>query len=277
MNDDDLNISFKKIIKWLIGLILAAIILIPVAFVFYLNMSTPVFSYRYVDTKNLVGEITKDVKFDSNAKGINIQLTSDMMNSYIDDELKDLDLGLPKQIQIMDVHIGTKEGRAYANLKALGFIKVPISAGITLNTTDTQATVSFTNFRLAELPLTQDIIDKVTGGKKLSYTIKMKDLNAIPYFQIKSVGWKSYGINLFYEIDYKAIYDMLRRRPERMAAEIAGLIEKNQALSPMLDLVMYLSNSEQLTLNEIKYYMDMLLENQQVADALIDMVKNGEL
>ena len=47
MYDDDLNISFKKIIKWLIGLIVAAIILIPVAFVFYLNMSTPVFSYKW--------------------------------------------------------------------------------------------------------------------------------------------------------------------------------------------------------------------------------------
>ncbi|HBN82373.1 MAG TPA: hypothetical protein DDZ89_00865, partial [Clostridiales bacterium] len=84
-------------------------------------------------------------------------------------------------------------------------------------------------------------------------------------------------INLFYEIDYKEIYNILRRRPERMARDLAVLIEKNQALSPMLDLVMYLSNTEELTLNEIKYYLDMLLENQQVADALFDMVKSGNL
>ena len=217
------------------------------------------------------------MEYDSAAKGINIQLTSDMINSYIDDEMKDMDLGLPKQIQIMDVHIDTREARAFLNLKALGFIKVPVSAAIAMNNSDSQATISLTNFMIAELPLKQETIDKLTKGQKLSYSIKMNDLNVVPYFNIKSVGWKSYGINLFYEIDYKEIYNILRRRPERMARDLAVLIEKNQALSPMLDLVMYLSNTEELTLNEIKYYLDMLLENQQVADALFDMVKSGNL
>lgn len=276
MYDEDLNISLKTVIKWIISLAIAAIILIPIVFIFYLNLNTPVFSYNYTNTKNLMQEITNDVEFNSSTKGITIKLTSDMINSYVDDEIEDKDLGLPKKIEMMDVHIDTGLGRAFFNLKAYG-IKAPVSAAITLKQTESQASVSLSNFKLAELPLDQKTIDKLINGQKLSYSIKMKDLNVIPYFQIKSINWKSNGIHLFYEIDYKEVYNRLRRRPERMAGELATLIEKNQALAPMLDLVIYLSNSDELTLNEIKYYLDMLLENQAVADALIDMVKSGNL
>lgn len=276
MYDEDLNISLKTVIKWIISLAIAAIILIPIVFVFYLNLNTPVFSYNYTNTKNLMQEITNDVEFNSSTKGITIKLTSDMINSYVDDEIEDKDLGLPKKIEMMDVHIDTGLGRAFFNLKAYG-IKAPVSAAITLKQTESQASVSLSNFKLAELPLDQKTIDKLINAQKLSYSIKLKDLNVIPYFQIKSINWKSNGIHLFYEIDYKEVYNRLRRRPERMAGELATLIEKNQALAPMLDLVIYLSNSDELTLNEIKYYLDMLLENQAVADALIDMVKSGNL
>ncbi len=275
MYDDEFSISFKTVFKWFLGFIIAIIILIPIGFVLYLNIQTPVFSYNYINTNNIMQQLTKDVKFNTETKGVSIRLTPDIMNSFIDDEIKDLDLGLPDKIQITDIHLDTEKGRAFLNLKAYG-IKIPLSAAITLTQSKTQATISFSSFRLADIPISQDFIKKYAGDK-LSYTIKLGDINVIPYFDIKTVSWKSSGINLFYEIDYEEVYRMLRRRPDQIASEIAAFVDKNQRLAPMLDLVTYLANSEQLTINEIKYYLDMLLSNQDVADTLIEMVKSGAL
>jgi hypothetical protein len=276
MYNDYYEISFKKILKWIRAIIILVILLSPVAVITYLNVNTPVFSYKYISTQNLMQQLTSNVEFNSATKGITVRVTSDMINSYIDDEIKKMDLGLPEKIEILDVHVDTQQGRAFVNLKAY-FLKLPISAAITLKQTDTTVTISFSGFKLADLPLKQEWVDKFLKGQKLTYSMRLSELDVVPYFKIKSINWKANGIDVFYEVDYQQIYNQLRRRPDRIAAELTQIIEKNQALAPMLDLVTYLANTDELTLNEIKYYLDMLLENQQVADALIDMVKSGQL
>lgn len=276
MYNDYYEISFKKILKWILAIIILVILLSPVAVITYLNVKTPVFSYKYISTQNLMQQLTSNVEFNSATKGITVRVTSDMINSYIDDEIKKMDLGLPEKIEILDVHVDTQQGRAFVNLKAY-FLKLPISAAITLKQTDTTVTISFSGFKLADLPLKQEWVDKFLKGQKLTYSMRLSELDVVPYFKIKSINWKANGIDVFYEVDYQQIYNQLRRRPDRIAAELTQIIEKNQALAPMLDLVTYLANTDELSLNEIKYYLDMLLENQQVADALIDMVKSGQL
>ncbi|MDD4296572.1 MAG: hypothetical protein PHC69_06395 [Ruminiclostridium sp.] len=255
--------------KWWFYVIIAVVIIIiavPLTTIIRLNKSVYDLSYNYVKLEDPLTEIAKKyVYYEAETKTLEVELNQDIINSFLKDQLAQMDLGLPEKLTIQDAALVTADKRIYINAK-YGAINLPISAELKISYDDTGINVSADNFNLGNKKA-PGFVTKRIPTDQLAYAIKYSELGLPDVFAVKDIKFSTGNMNVFVELKV----DKIKELAKSYRGDIEAAINNIKATSSDTVVTFIDRAIQEGLLSDANFdkYVDSILGNEELVNSAV--------
>ncbi len=263
--------------KWWFYVIIAVVIIIiavPIATIVRLNKSVYDLSYDYVKLDEPLTEIAKKYTYyEAATKTLEIELNQDIINSFLKDQLAQVDLGLPEKMTVQEAAIKTADKRIYVNAK-YGSINLPLSAELKITYDDVGITVSADNFNLGEKKA-PGFVTKRIPTDQLKYSFSYAELGLPDVFAVKDIKYSTGNLNVFVELKVDQIKDLAKSYRGEIEKGINNLkSSSSETVAIFIDRVL-----QEGLLSDANFdkYVDSVLDNEELVNSAVQFAFASDL
>jgi len=256
--------------KWLIitiiAVVIVAILAIPLGIILNVHNSVYDTSFEYIEVEDLLAEIaTKHLYYNAEDKTVEIELSQDMINSIIKDNLEGMDLGLPAKMSLQGVLFNTKDQRIYINAK-YGNLNLPISLKVNLNTSDDGITISADDILLGKMKAPGFVKNQLPTDM-LTFEVKYDDFGIPKVFSIKDIKFGSGTVKAVVQLDVDKIVEMAMGYRSDLMKEINSFKRSQGGIvANFLDKILATGVLDEAKVRE---YVEEILNNGELVNSAI--------
>lgn len=255
--------------KWWFYVILAVVIIliaVPLGTIIRLNNSVYDLSFNYVKVDDLLTELVKkNVYYEADTKTLEIEINQDLINSFIQDQLAQLDLGLPEKLKIQGAIFNAADQRVYINAK-YGSISLPISALLHIVPDETGINLYVDSINLGDKKAPGIVANQIPTDQ-LKYSIKYSDLGVPQIFTIKEIKYSTGNVNVYVQLDVDAIKALARDYRNQLETSINSFkLTAGETVATFIDRAL----AEGVLSDEnVNKYVDQVLGNEELVNSAL--------
>ncbi|HHW32111.1 MAG TPA: hypothetical protein GXX20_10655 [Clostridiaceae bacterium] len=256
--------------KWLlitiIAVVVVAIVAIPLGIVLSVHNSVYDTSFEYIEVEDLIAEIaTKHVYYNAGDKTVEIEISQDMINSIIKDNLEGMDLGLPAKMSLQSVLFNTKDQRIYINAK-YGNLNLPVSLKVNISSNDDGITIMADDMLLGRMKA-PGFVKKQLPTELLTFEVKYDDFGVPKVFSVKDIKFGSGTVKAVIQLDVDKIVEMAMGYRSDLMSEINRF--KNSQGDIVATFLSRVLDTGVLEEAKVREYVEGILNNEELVNSAI--------
>ncbi len=230
-------------------------------------------SFEYIEVKDLAGEIAKKhTYYDASDKTVEIQLSQDLINSIIRDNLDSLDVEIPGGT-IRDLKLDTEKQRLFVNIK-YGMLRIPVSFKINVEFTEKGAGISGSDIKMGhgKVPF---FLKGMIPEDALSYEIVYEDMDIPSVFTVKEFKFRPGTVRAKAEIVPGKVSDYAIEHKDELISAIEDFKQdQSDVVKIFIDKFM---ETDVLSDSKIRGYVDDLLLHDELVNSAVQFALAEDL